>query len=153
MKTLDTRDLYKRKCELESARDDWQLAKDDALEALTDAGLDPEDRQWKNKKERALWEAYEGSLECPSDFGEPEKEELEELESMENEIRGFMHGVQLIPEDRFEDYARQFAEDTGAVDPNASWPLNCIDWKEAAEELQSDYSSISYQGEDYFFRD
>jgi hypothetical protein len=146
--------LYKRKCELESARDDWQQAKEDALEALTDEGIDPENPpEDPTEGQQELLDAWEAAQQEPDDFGPDEKEELAELESLENEISGFMHGVQLIPENDFEAYAREFAEETGAVEQNASWPMNCIDWREAAEELQSDYSVISYQGEDYYFRD
>jgi len=40
-----------------------------------------------------------------------------------------------------EDFARQLAEDIGAINNNASWPNNCIDWEFAAKELMHDYSS------------
>jgi hypothetical protein len=151
--SLDTRDLYQRKCELEDARDSWETAKEEALEALTDAGLDPANREFSNRKEKELWEAYEESLEEPSDFGKDEQEELTELENLENEISGFMHGVQLIEESGFEDYARDLAEDIGAISRDMAWPCNCIDWNQAAKELESDYSSITYQGTDYLYRD
>jgi hypothetical protein len=58
----------------------------------------------------------------------------------------------LIPEDDFEDYARELAEDIGAIDPDASWPLNCIDWAEAARMLAQDYTNVSFDGTDYLIR-
>ena len=107
MKTLDTRDLYKRKCELESLRD-----------AVTTA-----------------------------------REELEELETLENEISDFKHGETMIPENDFEDYARQFAEDIGAMEGvGDKWPCTCIDWERAARELAMDYSTVEYQGDTYLVR-
>ena len=47
-----------------------------------------------------------------------------------------------------EDYAQQLAEDTGAIDEDARWPHNCIDWERAARELSYDYTLIS----GYLFR-
>jgi len=39
-----------------------------------------------------------------------------------------------------EDFARETADSLGAVDKNAAWPMNCIDWEFAAKELMYDYS-------------
>lgn len=39
-----------------------------------------------------------------------------------------------------EDFAQETAESLGAIDKNASWPMNCIDWEYAAKELMYDYS-------------
>lgn len=39
-----------------------------------------------------------------------------------------------------ENFAREIADQLGAVDNNASWPQNCIDWEQAASELMCDYS-------------
>jgi hypothetical protein len=62
------------------------------------------------------------------------------------------YGVALIPEDDFEDYAQQLAEEIGAIDPNANWPLSCIDWSQAAHELRQDYTSVAFDGVDYLCR-
>jgi len=39
-----------------------------------------------------------------------------------------------------EDFAQDMAEQLGAIDNNAKWPQNCIDWEYAAKELMYDYS-------------
>lgn len=57
----------------------------------------------------------------------------------------------MIPDNEFENYAQELAEDIGAINSDARWPLNCIDWKEAAEELQQDYCSVDVDGETYWF--
>lgn len=62
------------------------------------------------------------------------------------------HDSSLVPEDEFEDHAREMAESIGAIDPDANWPLNCIDWERAAEELQTDYTSVEYDGATYYYR-
>lgn len=39
-----------------------------------------------------------------------------------------------------EEFAEQFALDTGAIDEAAKWPHSCIDWEWAARELSHDYT-------------
>jgi len=39
-----------------------------------------------------------------------------------------------------EDFAQETAESLGAIDKDAKWPMNCIDWEYAAKELMYDYS-------------
>jgi hypothetical protein len=38
------------------------------------------------------------------------------------------------------------------IPDNLSWPLTCIDWERAARELAYDYSSVSFDGTDYYIR-
>lgn len=47
-----------------------------------------------------------------------------------------------------EDFAQSMADDIGAINKDASWPNNCIDWEQAARELMYDYS----EHEGYYFR-
>lgn len=61
-------------------------------------------------------------------------------------------GIFLVRDSYFIDYAQQFAEDIGAVDDNARWPVYCIDWERAARELQMDYSQIRWDGVDWWLR-
>ena len=42
--------------------------------------------------------------------------------------------------DTMEEFAEQFALDTGALDDSAAWPHNCIDWEHAARELSYDFT-------------
>lgn len=58
----------------------------------------------------------------------------------------------LIPEDQFEDYAQELAEDIGAINREYQWPLYCIDWEWAAIELKHDYTSATVEGQDYLMR-
>lgn len=91
--------------------------------------------------------------------GEPE--ELETLESILSELKGNggdeqwegnWYPITLIRDSYFTDYAKELAEEIGAVDSNASWPNNCIDWDFAARELQQDYSSFEFDGVTYWYR-
>jgi hypothetical protein len=145
MKYLNTRDLDKRLTELEDMFESQEEAQEEMLEALKlqDNEQTPEAMEAFEKAEDALTDAT---------LTEEETEELKELQELRDEISEWSHGETLIPECEFEDYARELAEDIGAIDRYATWPLGCIDWKEAAEELQSDYSSCEYQGETYYYR-
>lgn len=58
----------------------------------------------------------------------------------------------MIPDHLFEGYAQELAEDIGAIGKDNQWPLYCIDWKHAAEELQMDYSEVEVDGKTYYFR-
>lgn len=62
------------------------------------------------------------------------------------------HGEMLIRDSYFEHYAMDLADDIGAIDRNAHWPTSCIDWKQAAEELQADYTSLDFDGVTYWAR-
>jgi antirestriction protein len=158
MKTIDTRDLYERKCEIESLRDAVTTAREELEEKkgiLAALEETPEDEASEAALEIASEEVTdaESNLEAAeSDFGDDEKEELDELETLENEISDFRHGETMIPENDFEDYARQLAEDIGAIPDDAQWPCTCIDWEWAARELAMDYSMVEYQGESYYVR-
>ena len=47
-----------------------------------------------------------------------------------------------------EDFARETADDTGALPAYVAWPLTCIDWEYAARELMMDYGESG----GYYFR-
>lgn len=62
------------------------------------------------------------------------------------------NGETLIPESHFEDYAKSFAEDIGAISREEDWPSCHIDWKSAADSLRMDFSTVEYRGETYLYR-
>lgn len=81
--------------------------------------------------------------------------ELQILRALESEAGGcsdWEHGEALIRDSYFEEYARQLADDCGMVPDNLTWPCDCIDWERAARELQMDYTSVSFDGVDYWIR-
>lgn len=75
---------------------------------------------------------------------------IRELE--DSGIEDWSYGAHFIREDVFEDYAQELAEDIGAIDSDASWPLYCIDWERAANDLKMDYSAVEFLGHTYFVR-
>ena len=62
------------------------------------------------------------------------------------------HGETLICDSYFEEYAQELAEDCGMVPADIKWPCNCIDWEQAARELQQDYTSVDFDGVTYWIR-
>tara|TARA_R110000868_G_scaffold368680_1_gene631784 strand:- start:1298 stop:1684 length:387 start_codon:yes stop_codon:yes gene_type:complete len=66
--------------------------------------------------------------------------------------RGDWYPVTLIRDRYFKEYAQELAEDIGAVDANATWPNNCIDWEHAARELRYDYTGVDVAGVTYWTR-
>lgn len=84
-----------------------------------------------------------------------EEDELKSLKALQEECEGYsdwIHGALLIRDSYFIQYAEQFAEDIGAIDRDANWPLNHIDWEEAASELKMDYTCVDFDGVDYWLR-
>ena len=82
------------------------------------------------------------------------KKLLSELEGTggDEEWRGEWYPVTLIRDSYFKEYAQELAEDIGAVDANATWPNNCIDWEYAAKELRYDYTGVDVNGVTYWTR-
>lgn len=83
--------------------------------------------------------------------------ELKMLQDIVDEIDNYggdkaEDGVALIRDSYFRDYAEELADDIGAIDRNAKWPVNCIDWEQAARELQMDYTSLEFDGVTYWYR-
>lgn len=70
----------------------------------------------------------------------------------DEEFDGDWYPVTLVCDEYFQEYAQELAEDCGMVDTSARWPMNCIDWEQAARELQMDYSSIEIRGFTYWYR-
>jgi len=85
------------------------------------------------------------------------KDELVALNAFRDESEGysgdkFRDGITFIADSYFEQYAREFAEEIGAIDDDAKWPATCIDWSAAAHELQHDYASIELDGNTFWYR-
>lgn len=82
--------------------------------------------------------------------------EYKALTALANEASDYaadwQHGEALIRDSYFEDYAQELAEDIGAINDDASWPNNCIDWEKAADELRIDYSAVDFDGVTYWIR-
>lgn len=149
IRTLDIDELNHRLVELEDIKDNLRLA-EEALEEYDSEHNPPEDG---DDERQDLIEAVESAQ---KDFDEiaDELARLEELKDQIGECKGKIDDSNgpFVHENDFEDYARELAEDIGAIDRNASWPLGCIDWEQAADELKMDYTSVDWEGVTYYYR-
>ena len=147
---IDSRDVIARIEELEGEREALQLEIDDAevqwlkTEAGTDEAHAVVDRRQAAYVALDTWDASSDA------------DELRILKALADEASGYAadwtHGETLIRDSYFRDYAEQLADDIGAIDRNASWPVKCIDWDQAARELQMDYSAVDFDGVTYWIR-
>ena len=85
-----------------------------------------------------------------------ERDDLESLTALQEEAEGYsedwQYGATLIRDSHFETYAQELAEEIGAIDSDAPWPANCIDWQVAADQLKLDYTSVDFDGVTYWVR-
>lgn len=151
---LDMSELCERFAELRDQRESLAQEVEDKQDDLNQLEED-EDGRTDAEDELAL------ARKELQNFDEDEGEELEKLTQLLDELRGYGGDHQfegdwypgsLIAESDFEEYARDFAEDIGAIPDDAAWPCTCIDWEKAARELAVDYSSVTYDGTDYLYR-
>jgi hypothetical protein len=99
-------------------------------------------------------EKAESEEEGGPEFDEDSAELLKALQDLEGECGGeWQHGIGFIRDSYFKDYAQELAEDIGAINKEAAWPNNCIDWDQATRELQMDYSSTEIGGITYWWRE
>lgn len=77
-------------------------------------------------------------------------ERLKVLDELADEVGSQWPDVELIAESDFEDHARECAEQMGNVPDH--WPFTCIDWERAASDLQTDYTSLTFDGDTYYYR-
>lgn len=119
----------------------------------TDDRIDGRDAQ-----ERIEWLEHIKDNSDPDEntFDEYDQTELDTLLALKKEyVDSFSEdswgfGAIFIRESHFDDYAQEFAEDCDLVRTDAVWPNNCIDWEQAARELAMDYTTITFDGVDYY---
>jgi antirestriction protein len=90
-----------------------------------------------------------------------EAKELEQMQALLEECkgnggdeqwRGDWYPVTLVRDSYFQEYAQELAEDIGAINADATWPNNGIDWEHAARELRMDYTGVEFDGQTYYCR-
>lgn len=101
-------------------------------------------------------EAAIEDLVAGSGLDDDEREELKDLREFAEEASGYaedwLHGETIIADSYFTEYAQQLADDIGAIDWNASWPLTYIDWERATDALKQDYTEVTLRGVDFWIR-
>ena len=135
---IDSRDIIARIEELQAERDEIECHIEDHA-PLT---LERED----NKAELRTFDA--------SDEGR----ELAMLTALAEECADYAsdweYGEMMVSDSYFRTYAEELASDCGMLEQGVSltWPYTCIDWDQAAEELQQDYTAVDFDGVTYWIR-
>lgn len=90
------------------------------------------------------------------DLDDDEVRELAALEALAVQGQDYAvdweHGEALIRDSYFVDYAKELAEDVGAISDELRWPATHIDWDAAAQDLQQDYTAVDFDGVTYWVR-
>lgn len=138
---IDSRDVIKRIEELQDEKDEFIIN-----ESMIDENESPSwgDIAEANANAESKWDE--------SEEGEELKVLLALAEQAESYASDWQYGEQLIRDSYFKEYAKEFAWEIDAIDKDSTWPNNCIDWEQAANELQSDYTSIEFDGVTYWIR-
>lgn len=142
---IDTRDLMKELEELENELQDLDEAIAEAEEYIEDNTDEDENDILESELQQAKDE-YEYWM-------ADNEEKMRALQNLREKIPEFEKGKALIAEDYFEEYAQDLASDLyGNEIAKAQWPFDCIDWKQAADELKQDYAYIEFDGDTWWYR-
>ena len=147
---IDSRDVIARIEELTDERRSLVDAVEEAEETLADADDTTADFV-KEEAEEQLADDRAALAEWDTDNAE----ELKALTALAEEAEDspdWKYGETLIRRSYFETYAQELAEDCGMLENANSWPLTCIDWGQAARELEQDYMSVDFDGVEYLIR-
>lgn len=159
---LDSRDIISRIEELEAIFSDAEISEENGATPQLDENGDIKvdestcgecGKSWNDALISGSTPAPSGR--CPYEHIHEEIEELSNLLALQEEASGssdWTYGETLIRDSYFQEYAQELAEDIGAINKQATWPNNCIDWERAADELKQDYFSVDFDGVDYWIR-
>lgn len=160
---IDSRDVIERIGELESLIADEEISEENgATPQLDENGKTREQiatcgecgKSWNDALITSRTPAP--SSRCPYENIHEEIAELKTLQALAEEAEGYApdwkYGEALIRDSYFETYAQELADDIGAINKDQNWPNNCIDWEEAARQLQQDYTSVEFDGVTYWIR-
>jgi len=84
-------------------------------------------------------------------------EELEPIKSLAEDAEGYApdweYGTALIRDSYFEEYAKDLIQDIGDLPQDIpSYIENNIDWEGVASDIQMDYTSVDFDGVEYWLR-
>lgn len=165
---MDSRDVIARIEELQDEQDSLVEEYNDAKEEADDAAEESGD-EWQATERlcnainalASFWDINPEEVDSAVDAldnasdsfnGEEELVTLKAFASGLENYGDWDHGETLIRASYFTEYAEQLADDIGAIDRDAKWPLDHIDWEAAAEALKIDYTESEFDGVTYYMR-
>ncbi len=127
-----------------SAYDNWASLEDLSLEDRIDS------------RDMAEWLSdYNDAAGEGEDRGDERDELARVIRGLAEDLdgEGWEWGIGFIADRDFEEYARELADDIGAMPEHYTWPTSCIDWEQAARELRMDYSATEINGRTFWYRE
>lgn len=147
---IDSRDVIARIEELTDERDELQNAIDEAQEER-DGMDDEENAQIIDAAEGAISTAQNALMVWERDNGD----ELKALESLAEEAEGYAddwkYGATLVRDSYWAEYVEEMLKDCGDL-PKDIPSYIVIDWEATADNIRADYTSVSFDGIDYWVR-
>lgn len=152
---IDVRDLIERYEALDTIRESYVEDVEDLESVSNDTGADADEQR------KAFADLEGARVDLVAWDNSPMGQELAQLTALlpdlkgnggDEEWRGDWYPVTLVRDSYFKSYAQELAEECGLVDSGARWPNTCIDWNQAARELQCDYTSCEIDGITYWYR-
>lgn len=144
---IDSRDVIARIEELEEEREAYAEEVETAQDAVTDLGEETPD----TGEAEALSDATAALAAWDEDHGD----ELHALKSLADEAADYSsdwgHGAALIHRNYFIQYVEEMLQDIGAL-PRDIPNYLVIDWETTAKNIEHDYSSVDFDGEEYLIR-
>lgn len=144
---IDSRDVIARIKELEEERESYAEEVATAQDAVND--LDEE------TPDTGEAEALSDAIAALSVWDEDNGDELDALKSLAEEASGcssnWRHGEALIHREYFIQYVEELLQDIGDLPRNLPSYL-VIDWEATAKNIECDYSSVDFDGEEYLIR-
>ncbi len=146
-KTINASDIEAEYSDLIEEYEDLCNTRDEAYETMIQAD--------ENDDVDKLTERYNTAQRYVDDWKHDNLDDLMVLRTVLEEIRDYSNfNETLISEDYFPKYAKEYAEDMGFINTRGfagiTWPLTCIDWDVAADELKEDFTEIDYHGHTYY---
>lgn len=152
---IDIRDVTARFEELESEREDLENAYEEATTDLNlaaqgdgdttgeletkSAGASTALNDWNNSEEGAEFKTLGDLLDSLKGYGGDEQ------------WRGDWYPITLIARSYFVDYCRDLVSDIGDM-PREIPSYIAIDWTETARNLEVDYSTVDFAGNEFLYR-
>jgi hypothetical protein len=159
---IDSRDIIERIEELEADRDALVDAYTDAKDHYDEtivAGRENNDESKVDELTEAQDKAYDAYKEAETALEEWDAsydgEELETLKTLAEEASQYSsdwsYGEQLIRDSYFTEYVEELCDDLGYI-PNDFPAWITIDWEDTADNVKQDYTSVDFDGVEYWIR-
>ena len=146
---IDSRDVIARIEELQDERDGLAEAVEEADTAADDCDADDADLVAR------LTAAHAEAKQELTEWDEGNAEELRTLTALQNEAEGYapdwLHGATLIRHDYFTEYAEGFVKDVCDLPKDIPFYI-VIDWEATAKNIKMDYTSVDFDGVEYWVR-